>query len=68
VGNERLIEARRKTGLTQLQFAKHIGLKPRTYFAYERDERKPRGDNLSKICSELGLGADVFYPVTKSER
>jgi transcriptional regulator with XRE-family HTH domain len=68
MGNIALIEARKKAGVTQREFANSLGLKLRTYSAYERNERIPRGINLSKICTTLGLDANDFYPITKSER
>jgi transcriptional regulator with XRE-family HTH domain len=67
VVNRRLVEAREKIGLTQEELAQSLGIKPRTYAAYERNERKPRENNLKKICDKLNVDATIFYPITKSE-
>ena len=66
---DRLKAARKKSGLTQLDIAKKIGLlNAQSYAQYEQGKRKPKQDTLNKIADALQLsygyasnGEPYFY-------
>ena len=66
---DRLKAARKKSGLTQLDIAKKIGLlNAQSYAQYEHGKRKPKQDTLNKIADALQLsygyasnGEPYFY-------
>ena len=54
---DRLKAARKRSGLTQLDIAKKIGLlNAQSYAQYEQGKRKPKQDTLNKIADALQLG------------
>lgn len=54
---DRLKAARKRSGLTQLDIAKKIGLlNAQSYAQYEQGKRKPKQDTLNKIADALHLG------------
>ena len=54
VKNENLIQARTKTGLTQVEIAKKASITERAYQNYEAG-RKPRSDVAIRIADALGV-------------
>lgn len=58
---ERLLEERRRLGLTQDEFAEKAGVSKRTHNYYESGARQPDSDYLSAIAR---IGADVQYVLT----
>lgn len=52
--NENLIQARAKTGLTQVEVAKKAGIQERAYQNYEAG-RKPKSDVAIRIADVLGV-------------
>lgn len=53
--NIKLIEARNKTGLTQVEIAEKSGITPICYQRYESGERIPRADTAILIADTLGV-------------
>ncbi len=52
--NENLIQARNKTGLTQVEVAKKAGIQERAYQNYEAG-RTPKADIAIRIADALGV-------------
>ena len=52
---EELVRIRTPRGMTQREFAVQIGVDPTTLARWERDERLPFGEGLSKLKRFLGL-------------
>ena len=50
---EKIRAQRESLNLTQIELAKQIGVTNRTITSYERNVSKPRGYNISKLCSAL---------------
>lgn len=59
--SDRLKEARKRTGLTQIQIAEKLGITAQSYSQYETGKRRPKSDTLSKIADALNVG----YSYTK---
>lgn len=55
VRNTKLIEAREKCGLTQVEVAKKANITERAYQNYEAGERIPRADAAIRIADVLGV-------------
>ena len=54
--SDRLKEARKRTGLTQIQIAEKLGITAQSYSQYETGKRRPKSDTLSKIADALNVG------------
>lgn len=59
--SDRLREARKKAGLTQMQIAEKLGITAQSYSQYETGKRRPKSDTISKIADALNVG----YSYTK---
>ncbi len=59
IGN-RLLEARKRLGLTQLEVAEHAGLSGRTYADIERGTVNMRIETFLKICNALNVTPDTI--------
>ncbi len=53
--NEKLIEQRKKTGLTQSEVARRARISDRAYQNYESGERIPQADVAIRIADVLGV-------------
>lgn len=58
---ERIIEIRKRKGLTQDQLADEAGVNIRTIQRIEAGETEPRGYTLSAICKALDLNIEQVY-------
>ena len=58
--NENLKEARLKSGLSQKDLSKNIGVAKSTYSLYESGKREPNVDTIKKIASALNVSADML--------
>lgn len=54
--SDRLKEARKKAGLTQLQIGEKLGITAQSYSQYETGKRSPKRETLEKIAEALNLG------------
>lgn len=60
---DRLKAARKRTGITQLDVARKLGLlNAQSYAQYEQGTRRPKSDTLAKIAEALNIG----YAYTKN--
>jgi Zn-dependent peptidase ImmA (M78 family)/DNA-binding XRE family transcriptional regulator len=57
----RLNVARKRRGLTKIEFAKQMGVALRSFKAYELGEYPPSEDAINKIASVSGFPADFFF-------
>src|ERR1700688_2829625 len=57
----RLNVARKRRGLTKIEFAKQMGVALRSFKAYELGEYPPSEDAINKITSVSGFPADFFF-------
>ena len=56
----RLLEARKKKGLSQEDMARHLGTKGPAIGRYERDEMKPSIEVAAKMASYLDVSLDYL--------
>lgn len=59
IGN-RLLEVRKKSGLTQVEVAERASITERTYADIERGTKNMRVDTLCRICSSLNISPDYL--------
>lgn len=52
---DRLAAAREAAGLSQMQLAKQLGVKPETVDAWENDWKEPRANRLQMLTGLLGV-------------
>ncbi|MGN0493244.1 MAG: helix-turn-helix domain-containing protein [Acutalibacteraceae bacterium] len=65
IGN-RLLNIRKKTGLTQAELAEKAGLSDRTYADIERGTVNMRTETLLRICNALNITPnDIFTDINK---
>lgn len=64
---EKLRQARKAAGLTQLQVAKAIGVTESTYCGYETGKRQPDPMKISAIASVLGVSGDFLLDINLPE-
>lgn len=64
----RLIECRKKSGLTKQEIARRINVAQPTYVRYESGERKPSIHVLRDIAAVLGTSAAYLTGETKSKK
>lgn len=57
---QRLKEARQNKGISQIELARIVGVKPAEISQYESDKRTPRWGVLNKILDELNVSADYM--------
>ncbi|MBR3898101.1 MAG: helix-turn-helix transcriptional regulator [Bacilli bacterium] len=57
---QRIKEARKKLGITQVELAHQIGVEPAEISQYETDKRTPRWDKFNKLLDVLGVTADYM--------
>lgn len=57
---EAMTAARKKAGLSQEELAKISGLKCAMIGRYERDDTRPRIDNLELLADSLGISIDEY--------
>ena len=57
---ESLKNERKKSGLSQKEFADKLGMNARTYASYERGERDISTAVLLNICKTLNISSDVL--------
>lgn len=68
--SDRLREARKRSGLTQMQIAEKLGITAQSYSQYETGKRQPKAETLKRIANALGvlpgdLRQDGFYPTSQ---
>lgn len=68
--SDRLREARKRSGLTQMQIAEKLGITAQSYSQYETGKRQPKAETLKRIADALGvlpgdLRQDGFYPTSQ---
>lgn len=56
----RLVQLRKKRGLTQQQIADEIGINRGSYSNWEKGKREPSFENLVKLASILGTSTDYL--------
>jgi transcriptional regulator with XRE-family HTH domain len=54
----RLASIRQQTGLTQIPFAKRIGVSQTALVAYEKSERDPPASAIALTCAEFGIAPE----------
>ena len=59
--NIKLIEARKKTGLTQVEVAKKANITVTSYQRYETGERIPRADTAKLIAKALNSTVEELF-------
>lgn len=64
---KRLLEARKKKGISQEEMASHLGTKGPAIGRYERDEMKPSIDAATKMAKVLGVSLDWLVGITDME-
>jgi transcriptional regulator with XRE-family HTH domain len=57
---ERLRELRKASGMTQIEFAKRIGISLNTVSYWENARTQPMPEKMAKIASELGTSEDFL--------
>ena len=60
VFSERLIQLRKSKGISQIAFAKEIGVSPRTYQDYEYGAREPQVSIFVRIADFYGVSLDYL--------
>lgn len=63
----RLLQARKKKGISQEELAKHLGTKGPAIGRYERDEMKPSIDAATKMAQLLEVSLDWLVGTTDAE-
>src|SRR5580704_5744050 len=63
----RLTVARKRRGLTKIEFAKRMGIALRSFKAYELGEYPPPQDVLGRIISVSGFPVEFFFGDTLDE-
>ncbi len=58
--SERLIQLRKSKGISQIAFAKEIGISPRTYQDYEYGAREPQVSIFVRIADFYGVSLDYL--------
>lgn len=61
---KRLLEARKRKGISQDEMAKHLGTKGPAIGRYERDEMKPSIEIASKMAELLDVSLDYLVGKT----
>jgi len=61
---QHLAELREASGLTQQQLADKLGVPQSNITFWERSEKPPRGEVLSKFAHAVGVSVDVLLGVT----
>ena len=56
-----ILDWRERRGYTQEELARRSGIDASSVGAYERGERRPKGEKLARLCVALGLEPDVFF-------
>ena len=64
---KRLLEARKRTGLSQEDMARHLGTKGPAIGRYERDEMKPSIEVAAKMADLLEVSLDYLVGKTDVE-
>lgn len=64
---ERLTQLRKSRGMTQVQLAKHIGVKQETVSGYERGKERPGIITVVKLSEVLGASTDYLLGITDEE-
>lgn len=57
----RLVQLRKKRGLTQQQIADEIGVNRGSYSNWEKGKREPSFENLVKLADLLEVSLDSFF-------
>lgn len=65
--SERLAKARKSRGMTQVQLAKHIGVKQETISAYERGKERPGIVTIVKLSDVLCVSTDYLLGIADEE-
>ena len=68
--SDRLREARKRSGLTQMQIAEKLGITAQSYSQYETGKRRPKAETRKRIADALGvlpgdLLQDGLYPTSQ---
>lgn len=63
----RLLQARKKKGISQEELAKHLGTKGPAIGRYERDEMKPSIEAATKMANLLEVSLDWLVGNTDAE-
>lgn len=56
-----ILEWRERLGFTQGELARRSGLDVSSIGAYERGDRKPKGEKLARLCVALGIEPETFW-------
>ncbi|HWM95138.1 MAG TPA: helix-turn-helix transcriptional regulator [Thermoanaerobaculia bacterium] len=56
-----LLDWREQRGFTQGELARKTGLDVSSIGAYERGERRPKGEKLARLCVALGIEPATFW-------
>lgn len=56
-----ILDWRERRDYTQEELARRAGLDTSSVGAYERGERRPRGEKLARLCVALGLEPETFW-------
>jgi DNA-binding transcriptional regulator YiaG len=64
--NQSLIEFRNERRLSRADFGAALDVTEVTVWRWETGKRKPRGDNLKRICELTGLSAAVVLGIEQA--
>lgn len=67
VNVERMISARKATGLKQAEFARRCGISYVSLYRIERGRQCPRADLLGRWAKACGVDVGDLYTKTKTE-
>ena len=63
---ERLIDLRKKTGLTQEELAKKINVNRATYAGYEKERTEPNCEVLARLADYHNVSLDYIFGITNN--
>lgn len=66
--DKRLQRLREARGLSPSQTAEALGLVPRTYISYEKNEREPNAEVLIRIALYFGVSTDYLLGVPAKQK
>ena len=63
----RIVEIRRRKGITQISLARDVGVTKSMLSKYENDINDPKSDIVKKLADSLGVSADYLLSRTEFE-